>query len=370
MAQYSHKSKNAEVLVLGTSLSGLLVAEAYRQAGKHVTILDPSAGPIGVLPGDLGFYPSSPGATERLTWVKNLLRLEINPAELECGPVHFDEGSLKPFLGFGDRVFASREELDFYTSPMRLEFDHSLQEITTPLVHTLTPLTLHRKEATKFIVTDGRVSGVEVNGEEIWTGDLVVATQGPAELLEMIAIDGIDGKHRTRLAKGSSWGTVSLQVTHKSSVTLERGIHVLYGSGQESEPIVGRFFNSQSNGQQASVWMTFVPRESSEDTDYMSHTLKHMKRQLRRVYPAALDDLVEEKLVVFSESHGHVAMKTKHQLRVPELANLIFANPLFSSYRGPLASIDVAELATNELTPAPALQPGETYDSPLTENTL
>ena len=351
MAQFSRSTKNSEVLVLGTSLSGLLLAEAHRQAGKQVTILDPSAGPIGIMSGDLGFYPTGDAALQRLNWLKDLLRLDLIPSELECGPVHFDEGLLKPFVGFGDRTFASREELDFYTSPKRLELNLSLQEIVAPLVQNLTPLTLHRKEATKFIAQEGRITGVEVNGEEIWTGDLVVATQSPDELLELLAIDALDGRHRTRLAKGSSWGSVSLHVLHKRPVALERGVHLLYGSGQEFEPIVGRFFPTQECGQQSSVWMTFVPRESGEDTDYMGQTLKHMKRQLRRAYPTALEDLVEEKLVVFSESHGHVALKTKHPLRVPELTNLIFTHPLFSSFRGPLAALDVAAVAAGEIEP-------------------
>lgn len=350
MAAPSRNSKNAEVLVLGTSLSGLLIAEAYRQAGHQVTILDPSAHALGALPADLNFYPASESAKVTLDWVQNLLRLELNPAELESGPMHFDEGMLKPFVGFGDRAFPSREELDFYTSPNRFESSVSLNEIIAALVATLAPLTQTRKEVTKLIASEGRVTGVEVNGEEIWTGGTIIATQSPAELLEMLAIDALDGRHRTRLAKGSSWGSVTLQVLHKRPVTLERGIHVLYGSGNDCEPIVGRFYSTQESGQQASVWMTFVPRESSEDTDYMSHTLKHMKRQIRRAYPDALDDLLEEKLVVFTESHGHVAMKTKHPLQVPELSNLTFAHPMFSTFRGPLAAMDIAAKATADIS--------------------
>ena len=95
MAQFSRSTKNSEVLVLGTSLSGLLLAEAHRQAGKQVTILDPSAGPIGIMSGDLGFYPTGDAALQRLNWLKDLLRLDLIPSELECGPVHFDEGLLK-----------------------------------------------------------------------------------------------------------------------------------------------------------------------------------------------------------------------------------------------------------------------------------
>lgn len=350
MAQYSRSAKNSEVLVLGSSLSGLLVAEAYRQAGQQVTILDSSPGPIGVLPTDLAFYPSHDRALERMDWLKNLLRLDLNPTALECGPMHFDEGLLKPFVGFGDRAFASREEFDFYTAPQRLELNLSFSEIIAPLVQTLSPLTLHRKEATKLLTEGGRVTGVEVNGDELWTGNMIVATQAPSELLELLAVDALEGRHRTRLAKGTSWGSVSLHVVHKRPVTMERGLHILYGSGQEFEPIVGRFFNSSPEGQQVSVWMTFVPRESSEDTDYMGQTLKHLKRQLRRAYPTALDDLLEEKLVVLNESHGHVDFKTKHPLRVPELANLIFVNPLLSPLRGPLAAMDVAALASDKTT--------------------
>ncbi|MGE0763955.1 MAG: NAD(P)-binding protein [Bdellovibrionales bacterium] len=367
MATPTRSAKHSEVLVLGSGLSGLLTAEAYRQAGRQVTLLEasdrsggthrPLTTPLGSLPPDLGFLPNIAGAEARLLWLGHLLRLDLNPVAIELGPLHFDEGLMRPFVGFGDRTFGSRDEVDFYTAPQRFETSLSLTDVTLSLTQSLAPFALTRKQVTKLIVQEKRLAAVEVNGEETWTADTVVATQSPSELLELLPIDAIEGRHRTRLAKASVWGSVSLHLLHKHPVAMERGVHVLYGSGQESEPVLGRFWPTQENGQQISVWLTLVPQESNEDTDYMGHALKHLKRQLKRAYPHVLEDLAEEKLVVLSESHGHVELKTKNPLCLPEIENLILANPLFSQFRGPLAAVDVAmKIAAPELEQSPTAQ--------------
>lgn len=345
------RSKHADVLVLGSGLNGLLAAEAYRQMGHSVVILEgldrlggserPMLTASGHLPPHLGFCPADPNAQSLLRWLSQLLKLELEFQQVEMGPIHYD-GHFKSFLGFGDKTLLSRDEVDYYCQPFRIQSQIQFPELTLQLIELLSPFAQTRKQVTKLQIQDDRISEVEINGEERWTANTVIATQSPSEILELIPHDQLDGKVRSRLAKAAGWGSVSLHLLHKTTVSQEKAMHILYGSGQEAEPVIGQFWTPKENGQQISMWMTFVPAESRENTDDLSHAVKHIKRQLKRAYPDIFDSIQEDRLMVQSDLHGQIDLKSKNPAQLPGIQNLFINHPLVANHRGPMGCVEAA----------------------------
>ncbi len=352
MAQ-SKKNQHYEVLVIGADLGGLLISEALHQAGHDVAIFEagdraasyarPLLGPKGPLPAHFDYIPNSDSSRDLLSWLSQLLQSEILQSAEDNSPMHFEEGRLKSFVGFGERNFASRDEIDFYISPERIRTTPELSAVADQLAEKWTSKIQFRKETTRLLFDSHALTGVEINGDEILTANSVIFTGGPRALLDLSPGDSIEGRHRTRLAKAPTWATVSLHLHHSSPIGLERGIHVLFGSGQVFEPVLGRVWPAQADGSQYSLWMTLVGQEVSDDSEQLSHALKHLKRQLKRAYEGALTDLKDEKLLVSPESHGQMNLKTKEEFRLSESPNLWLASHLLSPLKGPLASIDMAK---------------------------
>ncbi len=343
MAQSTLRSKQAEVLVIGSNMSGLLLAEVLRQQGRDVVLLEPGERyGLNHLALDLGFIPEGENSRVALNWMANLLRAEPTIASVEQPPVTYVEGHLKTFVGFGDHNPPARDEVTYYTANSHIDVVPSLSEMTAPLIAEPKFQVHTRKEVTKILSANGTFEGVEVNGEEVWRSPEIIWTLGPSRLLEVMPMDAIEGKHRQRFAKAHTWATVSLHLRHPRLVTSERGIHILYGSGHESDPVVGRYWPALAEGGQTSAWMTLVPGEASEDPDSLSSALKHLKRQIKRAHPHVFIDLLEERLLVTAESHGHMSMKEKKPFTMAELKGFTFACPLMSDFRGTLAGIDIA----------------------------
>jgi hypothetical protein len=211
---------------------------------------------------------------------------------------------------------------------------------------------------TKWLCENKSLTAVEFNGEELWTSQKILSTSRPSDLLEWIPTEFMDGRARTRLAKCQTWTSLTLELRHATPVSMERGLHVLFGSGQEFEPIVGRFWPVESSGEQKSLWLTLVGKDFSEDSDHLGHALKHLKRQVRRVHPELFESLADEVLVITPESHGALTFKSP-------LSNLVVASPLLSQFRGALASLDIASeiLAPTEIPATPVLDPAEVAET-------
>lgn len=343
MAQITRGTKQTEVIVIGSNMCALLLAEQLRQSGREVVLLEPAERyGMNHLAPDLGFIPDDESARANILWMGRLLRAEVQLQAVEQPPVTYDEGHLKTFVGFGDHNPPARDEVGFYASSSHLETTPTLSELAAPLIAEPKFQVHTRKEVTRLQFANGQMDGVEVNGEDVWKAPHVLWTLGPSRLLELLPPDAIEGKHRQRLAKAHTWTTVTLQLRHSRMVTMERGIHILYGSGHEGDPVVGRFWPSLAEGGQTSAWMTLVPGEVDEDPDTLSHALKHLKRQVKRAHPHVMNDLLEEKLLVTYESHGHMKMPSQKPYTLPELKGFVFASPLLSEQRGTLAAIDIA----------------------------
>ncbi len=116
---------------------------------------------------------------------------------------------------------------------------------------------------------------------------------------------------------------MGIDFCHNSQITDLQNIHVLNGVTQdEVGPCLGRFSTSSHEGQQFSQWITFVDEAEAEDTEVIAIALKKMKRQIKRVYPTALENLKAERISITPLYSGISEMKLQGNQTLPGIENL------------------------------------------------
>lgn len=344
-------AKKYDVIVIGSGLTGVLAAHLAHRAGQKVLLLearDILGGAVrriqtdaGTLPSSLEYFPETENALSQIQKLSDLFGEQILDQVEETRPLTYDEGDFKSFVGFGDRKNPSVEELSFYNSPRRLKLHSGPDQWLEKLiqmgigdVHTLS-------EVTHFEVADHQVTAVTINAANSFVAKKVIFAAPPKHLEALFNQEDLSPKTRSRIAKSHVWTSVGLHMHHPQLQTQEMGLHFLMGSSEEFEPCVGRFFEAQENGQK-SVWISLIPQEKSEDIEFVADTIKYMKRQIKRAYPQAFENLSNEKIVVAAESHGHMPLHLKEPSHFAELKNFFIASPLVVESRGLVGALEQA----------------------------
>lgn len=353
-------SRQVEYLILGSDLSAQLIAESLHQQGASVQIAEeraqlgglsvPLLGQRGQLPPHLDFLPDQETTRQQLTWLDNLLQKNLSAISQDLPPLTFDEGQLRTFVGFGARKCQSLDEITPYTNSQHLNLAQNLSQCTQELISRRRLNMCTGKVVTQLQLQEGRIVSVEFNGNEICHPKTVITTFSPKRLLALMPEGTVDSKTRSRIDKSFLWNSVSLHLHHRQTLQPQTNVHVLSGGGDEHEPLIGKFMTPLENGSQHSVWLSFVAPEHDEDHDYAGQVLKHMKRQIKRAYPEAFTDLIDEKLVISPYEHGHVSLKAKNAWNWPEIENLVVAHSSFSVLRGPAAQLDMAYQVANSFS--------------------
>lgn len=333
-----------DLLVIGNNLTALLCAEQARQAGQNVALL------VGDERLQLGpaieHLPDTAIARELLTWLEALLQTPIQVNTVEAPALTFEEGQLKTFLGFGDRQVKSVDELSPFLGSSRLVVEPSLLTLGQELANQRQSMVLFRKEPTKLLLQDGQLSGVEINGEELWTAKQVIMATDLDEFLYLMPNEVFDSRARTKITRAHFWSALTVRFEHCSQFALPpeqatTPVHLLTGGSQDFEPIMG-FFETSEQGL-ASRWQLLIAADRTEDHDHLGQALKHIKRQIKRVYPHGLDDLRDEKVALSGRSFGHLHLKLKSDFTFSDLPGLTLALPLLSQEKGWLALLDQAK---------------------------
>ncbi|MCB0361785.1 MAG: hypothetical protein KDD35_03650, partial [Bdellovibrionales bacterium] len=125
-------------------------------------------------------------------------------------------------------------------------------------------------------------------------------------------------------------------------------MHFLYGSKDEFDPTLGLFFpQEKGTPQQSSLWMGLLSSDLAEDSEAIANLLREMKKQIKRIYPNLLEEIIAEKLVISEFSHGIVDLGLKEAGILPEQKALFLADPAQTG-RLPLSgAIEAARLAVN-----------------------
>ncbi len=345
--------------IIGSGLTGLCIANALSKITTNLVLIEGGdtfggfnrsvSTPVGLTNNGLRYLPSTDLTQKSLAFLEMLLTTNLNPQAKECQPMNYESGGLKPFIGFGDNPPPFYEELNYFASTERIETNLEPHEWTQLLFNNYTGDFSPRSFVTKFNGENSQITSVTINGQKKINAHNFIYCGEIKALAGLLPEDALSAKAKAKLTKNQYWTAVCLDLLHAEKVTDSAAIHVLNGTTQdELGPCVGRFLNAaeSSDGvtRQYSQWMTFVDGEESEDTEVIGAALKKVKRQIKRAYPTALDNMSFERILVVPEYSGHGDLKLSANQSLATYQNMWIGSNTISAQKNILGALLQAEL--------------------------
>nr|BFD64662.1 hypothetical protein BdHM001_33430 [Bdellovibrio sp. HM001] len=366
--------------IIGSGLTGLSIAAALSRETKNIALIEAADVPFGVnrkvnfptgpMNNGLRFVPDSVSAEKAMRFLSNLINVEVVQDASEESPITYEGGNFKTFLGFGDTPPAFYEEFSYFTGAKRLNLAVEPFQWTQMLFEKFKGDFLPRSYVTKFHQEGERVTHVTINGSKTLHAQNFIFAGTVKDLALLLPEDAISIRARTKLAKNTYWTALCLDICHAKPVTDSTAMHVLNGTTQdEIGPCVGKFHapvEIEGETLQASQWMTFIEQEVTEDSEVVGMALKKIKRQIKRAYPEALDNLKLERIFVAPIIAGNGDIKLSANMTMPELENLWIASSTVNDQKNLIGSLLQAEMIVASLgfkveatedSPAPVEEP-------------
>ncbi len=349
--------------VIGSGLTGLSIATALSRETKSIALIeaaDVCGGtnrkvqlPTGTLNNGLRFLPDSVLSEKALRFLEGLIEQPVIADVKEEAPVTYEAGGLKTFLGFGDNPPDFYEELNYFMSSKRIELSVEPYEWTQKLFEKFKGDFLPRSYVTKFNVQDKRITHVTINGAKTIQAQNFIFTGTVRDLQVLLPDEVLSARAKSKLSKNSYWTALCLDLCHSQKVTDNSAMHILNGTTQdEIGPCAGRFLAAvevDGKARQASQWVTFIDFEATEDNEVVGLALKKIKRQIKRAYPEALDELLSERIFVSPIIGGTGDLKHTAHFTLSEAENLWVASATLNGQRNLVGSLLQAEIILNSL---------------------
>lgn len=349
--------------IIGSGLTGLSIAAALSRETKNIALIEAADVPLGankkvifptgLINNGLRFVPDSVSAENALGFLENLLNTKLIADIAEQAPITFESGNFKTFLGFGDNPPPFYEEFSYFTSSKHIDLALQPYEWTQLLFEKFKGEFLPRSYVTKFHQENNLVTHVTINGSKTLYARNFIFAGTVRDLGILLPEDAISIRARSKLLKNTYWTALCLDLCHGKPVTDSSAMHVLNGTTQdEIGPCVGHFLPATAvNGDslQVSQWMTFVEQEITEDNEIVGTALKKIKRQIKRAYPEALDNLKSERIFVAPIIAGTGDIKLNANLTLPELENLWVASSTVSEQKNLIGALAQAEMVIASL---------------------
>jgi hypothetical protein len=349
--------------IIGSGLTGLSIAAALSRETSNIALLESSevAGgnnrmikfPTGPINNGLRFVPETALSAQAMEFLETLMNEKVVAGTLEEAPVCYESGHLKTFLGFGDNPPPFYEELAYFSGQKRFELVSEPYHWAQNLFSQFKGEFMPRSYVTKFHMENDRVTHVTINGAKTLHAQNFIFCGTVKDLALLLPEEAISIRNRTKLSKSTYWTALCLDICHTKQVTDSAAMHVLNGTTQdEIGPCVGRFLPStEVEGQtlQASQWMTFIEQEVTEDSEIVGMTLKKIKRQIKRAYPDALDNLKLERIFVAPIIAGDGEIKLNANFTLPSLENLWISSATVNKQKNLVGSLLQAQLVLASL---------------------
>lgn len=345
-----------DYIIIGSGITGLISALGLKKKGFDVLLLDDADfpggncrsvySPVGLVDNGLKHIPllnnldfDAIGAglsfllDEKLNWIK-----------LENSPITFANKELKRFVGFGDYAPDFHKQLSYYLSPEKVVFsienqgqseNSSMGELLSHMSRALGDLFLPKSMVTQFhFDASNNIEYVVVNGVKNISALNYVYCGSPKSLTKLMDGSGMPAKFKQKLAKATYWTTICLDFFHGKIISDRREMHMLNGTtNDEIGPCVGLFHapveKAKSPGSESLVdisgdgiyqhsqWLTYLDEESSRDTEAMGAILKKIKKQIKRAYPEAFDNLVSERIAVLPFDEVEMDARLSENFQIP-----------------------------------------------------
>lgn len=349
--------------IIGSGLTGLSIAAALSRETKNVALIEAADVPLGAnkkvdfptgtINNGLRFVPDSVLSEKALGFLENLINTKVIEDVSEQAPITYESGGFKTFLGFGENPPAFYEELAYFTASKHIDLALEPYQWTQLLFEKFEGEFLPRSYVTKFHQEGNTVSHITINGSKTLHARNFIFAGTVRDLGILLPEDAISARARSKLLKNTYWTGLCLDICHSKPVTESTAMHVLNGTTQdEIGPCVGHFLpasEADTEKLQVSQWMTFIEQEVTEDSEVVGMTLKKIKRQIKRAYPEALDNIKSERIFVAPYIAGNGDIKLSANFTIPELENLWIASSTVNEQRNLVGALLQAEMTVASL---------------------
>lgn len=349
----SLKANEFDAIVIGSNLSGLMVAAGLSQNNK-VALIDKGELPGGNFSRINQFHtiPATPETERALDFLDLVIGHNIKREKIEQHPVTFEQG-FKPFVGFGDNAPVCVDELQYYLTSERIYLHEAPHEWLHVLYEKFKGEFFNLSEVTKIIIENNEARGIIINGQKQLFTKKVIFCGNPKELIELVPQESLPPRFRQKLSKSMLWTSVLLQLVHNQVVSENPTIHML---GQKSETdglCVGQFFSpiklDDGTVSQTSQWLTFISEHDADDEELLGQSVRKLKKLIQRAFPNAFGNLNYERIVVNPNSHGKISVNLGENTAIEGITGLYVVSHFPSELKNISGSLDQAERCLRSL---------------------
>lgn len=347
-----------DYIIIGSGLAGLSIAAKLNQHTQNIALIEasdiigglnrPISFPTGNINNGLRFIPATSSSEQSLLFLENLLKIKIIKNVESADPITFEHGHLKTFLGFGDHPPEFYEEITYFANTQHYNLNIEPHQWPSLLFSKFTGDFFPRSILTKFHAEGGQITHVTINGSKTVHARNFIYCGPIRDLAQLLPEEAISSRARAKLKKNLYWTAICMDICHGHKVTDTANIHILNGTTQdELGPCTGYFHPAvEVNGEllQTSQWVTYMDYEATDDTEAIAHALKKIKRQIKRPYPQALDQIKVERIVVARVVSGHGELKLNANQTLPDASNLWIGSSAIHSQKNMIGALQQAQL--------------------------
>jgi len=365
-----------DYVVVGSGLSGLIMARALNRITDNVLLLEAQDEFGGLnhsvgwqnqeIPNGLRFLPDTELARRGLQFLQVVSGQTMQILSLDCAPLTFETGSLRPFVGFGENPPAFYDELAYFLAPQRLQMDRSPAQWIRDLAEGYTGDFQSRAYVTKYMAAEARLESVMINGQRSLRGQNFVHAGRVQDLQVLLPDSVLNARARQRLTKAKYWTAICLDLVHSEVVSDSLHTHLLNGTtDDEMGPCVGQFLvpTASATAPQISQWVSFVDHEDAQESENIANTLKKMKRQIKRASPQAMEKIAFERILIAPSIGGNGGLQLTGHQTLAGLENFWLSSSALHQQKNLLGCLLQAELVCSAM----ACHPDESLARPLVD---
>ncbi|MEQ1664880.1 MAG: hypothetical protein ABL927_05840 [Bdellovibrionales bacterium] len=348
-----------KVLIISDSAAGLFLASLLERDGHHVTLVctgdnfNPSLHHRNFL---IPFYPQNEEITHSLSLLKPLFLQELTLQPIEIPPQSYEDKILKPFVGFGEATNAASKELSFYNSTRQYQLNLNLETETSHLITRFKGKILKYSELKRLDFSGTKVDKLVINGTEELVFDEYIFMNSPNDICPLVPNDVLGIRTKSRIAKTETWSRLTISYTHTEQIYDGNSCIFLTPSNPtEQSSCVGTFMPAlqNSDSSQNSIWEAYIANDFGDDAEYVSNTIKNLRKMIRKAFPQ-IETHSRESLVVAQCAAGNFSWFAENK-EVHQIAeNFIFSPEIsfngLGMTRSALAATSTYELFLKQIS--------------------
>lgn len=323
--------KNQKVAIFSDDISGSVLAHILQNHGCSVLHYDlNSSGTSNSLKTEARPYllPNTELLYTSLQNLSSALNINIDIHTQEVSPQTFKDSTLVPFVGFGESKSAAITPLSEYNYREHIETNPHLQSLIADVTNNSKIKTTPIDEISSIVFDKDKVSSVVISGSQEVLADEYIFLSAPTSWINALPATSLSSRVRGRLAKSSIFARVGIEFQHDEAYYTHMNPIFLLPNQPTDDPCVGQFYLSASQNGSVfrSSWETYIAQELCDDTDYLSTSLKNLRKQARRAFPQ-IGPHLQENIAVIYDAYSDLGW-IKDSKDFNELANNIHFAPV------------------------------------------